>query len=130
MARRERDRRYASTARGKLVRKANHFKERFPGLEPEWLRERITECIGIPCKYCHVELNLENCSADHKVSVKHGGGNEQNNFQLICKKCNRGKGDFDDRFFVLLLDLAERYKERENLLKRLAMATMVFGRRF
>jgi 5-methylcytosine-specific restriction endonuclease McrA len=112
----------------KFNRKASHFKERFPGLELNFIKMVMSKFIGYKCRYCHEELTLDNCSADHRVSTKNGGKNTEDNFAIICKKCNRGKSDFNEDFFLELLKTADKYGQRKSLLGKLAQATTIFGR--
>lgn len=127
---RPKDIRYRATEKGKLTRKVGHFKERFPEANSEDIRQLITVTIGQPCIYCSLKLTLENMSADHRVSLKNGGKSDFANMDLICKECNRAKGDFNSDCFTVMLEAADNFGEKKNLLNKLRRASLVFGRRF
>lgn len=121
---------YRSTDKGKLTRKVHHFKERFKAASLDEIRQRILGGIGGWCPYCQaIKLTVENCSADHKDPIALLGTSDIQNMIICCKKCNRSKGDLSYKFFMALLRLAEKHQQKENLLNKLARATMVFGRR-
>ena len=52
------------------------------------VREKIFKKFGQKCAYCKSEKNLE---IDHIIPVSMGGTNEEENLQLLCRKCNRAK---------------------------------------
>jgi hypothetical protein len=112
----------------KFNRKASHFKERFPGVDLDLIKGLMEANINNPCIYCGIKLTLENCSADHRISLKNKGKNDIENMDIICKKCNRGKSDFNQDFFSELLETADKYGQRKSLLGKLAQATTIFGR--
>jgi 5-methylcytosine-specific restriction endonuclease McrA len=112
----------------KFNRKASHFKERFPGLDLATIKERMETVIESDCMYCNINITLDNCSADHRISTKNGGKNTEDNFAIICKKCNRSKAQFNEDCFTELLQTADQYGEKKTLLTLLARATSVFGR--
>jgi hypothetical protein len=53
------------------------------------VRKRIFKRDGNRCLYCG---STDNLSIDHVVAVVNGGGNEDENLQTLCKKCNSSKG--------------------------------------
>ncbi len=55
--------------------------------DPE-LRNRIFSRDGFICKICGTSDNL---TIDHIISVYRGGGNEDDNLQALCNRCNSGK---------------------------------------
>lgn len=58
-------------------------------LQSKAVRKRIFKLRGSFCSRCNSESNL---SIDHIVSVYNGGGNEDENLQVLCRKCNSSKG--------------------------------------
>ena len=46
------------------------------------------------CLYCRCELTNANRTVDHIVSRGNGGGNCQDNIQIICADCNKEKGNW------------------------------------
>lgn len=44
------------------------------------------------CAMCGEGITLKSSEVDHVIPFCYGGGNERNNLQLTCRKCNRGKG--------------------------------------
>jgi DNA mismatch repair ATPase MutS len=44
---------------------------------------------GFKCQKCHATKDL---SIDHIVSVKNGGGDDLDNLQTLCTRCNSAKG--------------------------------------
>ena len=73
--------------------------EAFENLEsmPSARRERIPESVRLfvwqrdegKCVNCGSRENLE---FDHIIPVAEGGSNTERNIQLLCERCNRGKG--------------------------------------
>jgi len=53
------------------------------------VRKRIFKRDGNRCLHCGSDVDL---SIDHVVAVVNGGGNEDDNLQTLCKKCNSSKG--------------------------------------
>ncbi len=53
------------------------------------LRKRIFERDGSTCRQCGA---TENLALDHIVSVLIGGGDDDDNLQVLCKSCNSKKG--------------------------------------
>lgn len=130
MAQSRKELKYRGTEKGKLTRKVGHFKERFPQATSDEIRNQVVLAIGKKCFYCRKKLTLESISADHGISVKNGGKSNLFNMRLICKECNRAKGDFNEDFFGQMIKLAEEFDEAKNLLNKLRRASLVFGRRW
>jgi 5-methylcytosine-specific restriction endonuclease McrA len=57
---------------------------------PEKVRIAVWRRDGGQCAKCNSKLNLE---YDHIVPVSKGGSNSVQNVELLCRKCNRSKGD-------------------------------------
>ena len=86
-----------------------------------YLMSEMDYHIGTPCKYCGIELTLENLTFDHKVAYKRTElrkNKAQNrdirlhmdrpqNLQVICKSCNQLKGELDDDQYQRLVDFLE-----------------------
>lgn len=68
--------------------------------------------VGKPCKYCRDIVTLASASVDHIVPVAslRGTGlgkstlDTPENLQIICRRCNRGKGNLSARGFQKLID--------------------------
>lgn len=52
-------------------------------------KARVMERDGRRCRLCSSTDRLE---IDHVIPVVHGGTNEESNLQVLCWKCNNGKG--------------------------------------
>ena len=75
-----------------------------PGVRKHWrkgLREKLWEKQNHRCMYCGIEIELRpyESQIDHLVPIARSGGNEEENFQLTCSKCNNRKGDRTDEEF-------------------------------
>lgn len=57
---------------------------------PRDVRQRVWQRYGGRCAECSAEEYLE---FDHVIPVARGGGNFDNNIQLLCRKCNLKKSD-------------------------------------
>ena len=57
---------------------------------PERVRIEVWRRDGGKCTRCGSREKLE---YDHIVPVSKGGGSTSRNIELLCEKCNRGKGD-------------------------------------
>jgi hypothetical protein len=54
-----------------------------------WKRREVMERDGHACRSCGSRTHLE---IDHVVAVAHGGSDEIDNLQTLCRTCNRVKG--------------------------------------
>lgn len=45
------------------------------------------------CRGCGAHKLKNELEVDHKLARSHGGGNEMENLQLLCRQCNQAKGD-------------------------------------
>jgi len=62
------------------------------------VRDRILKRDGNKCGRCQSTENLE---IDHIIPLSKGGRHDEDNFQVLCRTCNRKKSNkFDvDKFF-------------------------------
>ena len=82
-----------------------------------------------PCIYCSVPLDWRNISLDHRVPTSRGGSNTKDNFQFVCKSCNRMKSSFMPDEYLKLLDVFPKGSEAFKLLMtKLKASNMMFGR--
>lgn len=57
------------------------------------VRFRVFKRDGFKCVYCNAKASEgATLEADHKISVKDGGTDEESNLVCACWDCNRGKG--------------------------------------
>lgn len=56
------------------------------------------------CVYCGTKLNRANSEFDHLRPFNEGGLNTNDNIQLICKRCNRAKGEYSEGLFIEWLE--------------------------
>ncbi len=54
------------------------------------VRERILDRDGRKCNRCG---NTESLEIDHVIPLSKGGRHNENNFQVLCKSCNRKKSN-------------------------------------
>jgi hypothetical protein len=78
-----------------ILRNLRKFKEYppkrpSPRYIPSEVRIRVWNRDGGKCKRCGAKEDLE---FDHIIPVSKGGSNTENNIELLCKKCNRGKSN-------------------------------------
>src|ERR1700693_23574 len=85
--------------------------------------EAVKKALGKACIYCWTELSVDNISADHRRSLKHGGTSDLGNINFeICQKCNAAKGSFDEDCFMDLIKVANKHGATKDLLARLKSA--------
>lgn len=58
-------------------------------IDPMYIKDLFCIQLGV-CVYCSTKL--DKYQIDHKTPVARGGGNENQNLQLLCPTCNRRKG--------------------------------------
>ena len=90
--------------------------------ELEELRAKVKVVLGMPCTYCNDKLTASNISADHRCPISRADfpahlkrvddrqfwGNlafSIMNIDIICKRCNRRKGELTNVEFEMLIDL-------------------------
>lgn len=77
----------------------------------EFLIGLIRAALGKFCRYCHDVLHIDNISIDHKEPFQGDRGNplfhnlldRAENLEVVCRDCNRRKGDFSDKEYERLL---------------------------
>jgi len=91
------------TLSDKLSKKINKFEKRFHEIAsviyeirpsnnryiPKSVRQRVLIRDNYRCVKCSSQKDLQ---FDHIVAVANGGSNEEDNVQLLCKRCNLRKG--------------------------------------
>ena len=91
------------TLSDKLSKKINKFEKRFHEIAsviyeirpsnnryiPKSVRQRVLIRDRYRCVKCSSQKDLQ---FDHIVAVANGGSNEEDNVQLLCKRCNLRKG--------------------------------------
>ena len=57
--------------------------------------QQAGKCNNAECIYNEIQqtIPIDFMDIDHKVPISKGGGNEFDNLQLLCRKCNGKKGD-------------------------------------
>lgn len=57
--------------------------------------QQLGKCNNADCIYNEIQqaIPIDFMDIDHKVPISKGGGNELDNLQLLCRKCNGKKGD-------------------------------------
>ena len=93
-------------------------------------REFVSPFYNSPCKYCKEILTPQNISLDHELPISRGGSVEMGNLCLICKRCNRRKGELTKEEYLALLHFLRAFPDMEKiLLKRLSAAGFMFFKR-
>lgn len=72
--------------------RASYFERRIKAnkvISKQDIRRRVFEKDGFKCVRCHRNRDL---SVDHIVSVYTGGGDNFENLQTLCRRCNSSKG--------------------------------------
>lgn len=59
------------------------------------------------CRYCRCALTKDNKSVDHIISRAQGGGNTEDNIQIICTDCNKTKGNYSHKRMLAKLGRPE-----------------------
>ena len=89
------------------------------------MKDLVEKAVGSKCKYCGRKLTLKNVSLDHKTAKAESTQTRViadcfANLQLICRECNRVKGNLDDYEYDTLLNFLNMNKRlKGKVLKRL-----------
>ncbi len=59
---------------------------------PPGLRWDLLEAARFRCQACGVPASQARLEIDHKTPVSKGGKDLKSNYQVLCLRCNRGKG--------------------------------------
>lgn len=108
----------------------------------DFLEKLISEAIDKPCKYCGEKITMKNMQVDHiiplrRAKIKHNEYTEEElkvlyskeNIQIICKSCNKIKGDLTEADFIWLMDvLSPRPDVKKEVLKRMKGSGFVYRR--
>ena len=57
------------------------------------MRQKMYQKCGGICAHCHKRFPLSEMDADHIKPYSKGGKTEESNCQMLCKHCNRSKGN-------------------------------------
>jgi len=96
------------------------------GYAIKWTFKKVSKLVikallNQECMYCLKLLKWNNFSLDHIRSVKQKGKNIEKNVHVICRQCNRRKGNMSHKAFVAILDVAQKYpRSYKDLMRRLA----------
>jgi 5-methylcytosine-specific restriction endonuclease McrA len=60
---------------------------------PKWVRTALRRRQRHTCQWCGTTAARAVLEIDHIHPVSKGGTNEFSNLQLLCRRCNRRKGD-------------------------------------
>jgi CRISPR/Cas system Type II protein with McrA/HNH and RuvC-like nuclease domain len=67
---------------------------------------RLFEAQDGKCVFCHVDL--DQFHVDHIIPIARGGGNGENNLQLLCPKCNLSKRDKDPAMYMMEVGIVSK----------------------
>lgn len=79
-------------------------------------RENVHKNSNYECVYCHKSLEqmkIDNdYTLDHKIPIKKGGNNNEDNLVISCRSCNSKKGTKTYNQYIKIKELfkTERYK--------------------
>jgi 5-methylcytosine-specific restriction endonuclease McrA len=77
-----------------------------------WVQSKLERPL---CGYCGAALTAETWGFDHMTPVSRGGSWSLSNAQLVCKGCNKSKGDLtDSEYRILLSKLDDLERESRN----------------
>lgn len=108
----------------------------------EFISGLIEKSLDKKCKYCGEKITLKNMQVDHieplirsKLKKKQYSEEElkillsRDNLQIICKSCNKIKGDMKENDFIWLLKILEEREEvKQYVLKRMKGSSFIYVR--
>jgi len=71
---------------------------------PDSLRYQVLSESGQRCALCGIKASERPLDVDHIIPRSRGGTNKKSNLQSLCTKCNRSKGNKDDKDFRIQPD--------------------------
>lgn len=92
----------SSTLRTTLKRRSKEYEVEFKISLTE-LRELLYKAYGRKCRYCDVNLVVNNMACDHIMPLSLGGSSTPDNLQMICMRCNTRKGPLTHKNFNKVL---------------------------
>ncbi len=98
----------------KVLNSINRF-SKYCNADYDLVKEDVLDALGSSCKYCGEEIDAKNLSGDHIIPLTRGGVSYLDNFQLICNRCNKRKGDLTNEEYVSLLDLISFWDDEAQL---------------
>ncbi len=95
--------------------------------------------LGSPCPYCQKELTLKNVSLDHKEPFRTAAARRDleehyrldvpKNLHLVCRRCNKAKGNLSDAQYRKLLRFLATDKHMEAaILQKLSQSYLIYER--
>ena len=87
-----------------------------------WLELKVDAVKN--CPYCGVDINLKNFGIDHIHPIARGGDFGLQNCHIICKSCNKLKGELTDTEFRQLMTLI---KTLDPIAQRSITSRLKFG---
>lgn len=93
-------------------------------------RKLIEDSLGRLCRFCNEPLKEKTFSPDHKVPLSRGGEPKLSNIEIICLKCNHGKGALTDGEYHSVISLISLWdpKAQNDLLSRLRLGSAAKAR--
>jgi len=109
------------------------------GTKLPFMVKLLEQGLGSPCPYCRKELTLKNVSLDHKTPFENATARRDlethyrldvpENLQLVCRRCNKSKGDLSDVQYRKLLKFLSKDKHMEkSVLKKLSQSYHIYGK--
>jgi len=99
---------------GKMVTHFTHYRDLpdrddYPRANPRdpAVRSRLFGDQNGRCNGCRKRFDIENLETDHIVPRAKGGGSFFENFQLLCGRCNRIKGDRPMEYLLAVIAAME-----------------------
>ena len=87
------------------IPKRSDLKEVMPS---ESVKQRLYKQQEGKCNACGQDFEIRNLEIDHIIPKSKGGGDNYENFQLLCGSCNRIKGDRPMEYLRMKIETRER----------------------